>query len=46
MPKSPGPIYLPDYKVTNTGKEKSPAYFITSRHKESTLHSTPGKHII
>lgn len=42
MPKSPGPIYLPDYKVFNTGREKSPAYYLSSRPKTSTLHETPG----
>jgi len=43
LPKSPGPMYLPDYKVFNTGKEKSPSYQITGRPRQlGSLHGTPG----
>jgi hypothetical protein len=32
---SKGPIYFPDYKMQRTGKEKTPAYVIVGRPKES-----------
>jgi hypothetical protein len=36
-------MYLPDYKVFNTGKEKSPSYQITGRPRQlGSLHGTPG----
>ncbi|ESO99029.1 hypothetical protein LOTGIDRAFT_201506 [Lottia gigantea] len=39
---SPGPCYLPDSKISRSGKDGTPHYSLYARHREQTMFQTPG----